>query len=335
MQKKRLGRTGLEITRVGFGAWAVGGGGYAFGWGPQDDNESIAAMEKAADLGVNWIDTAPVYGLGRSEEVVGRALERIPAGMRPYVFTKCSLVWPEGGREVTHSLDASSIRRECEASLRRLGVEAIDLYQVHWPRWTNAPDAAADRLEEGWGALAVLKREGKVRHIGVSNFGVDDLERANRVAPVESLQPPYSLLRRKIEAEVLPYCLAHDIGVIVYSPMQAGLLSGKMTRERIAALPEDDWRKRTREYQEPNLSANLAFVEVLRTVAARHGRTPGEAAIAWTLRHPAVTAAIAGFRRPAQVAEMVKAADFELRDTDAAEIERAIPGANVSLKAGS
>lgn len=325
MQTKRLGRTGLEISRVGFGAWAVGGGGYAFGWGPQDDEESMAAIEKAAELGINWIDTAPVYGLGRSEEVVGRALKRIPSGRRPYVFTKCSLVWPEGGREVSHSLAAASIKRECEASLRRLGVEAVDLYQVHWPRWAPVDDSA--RLEEGWGALADLKREGKVRHIGVSNFGVDDLERANRVAPVESLQPPYSLLRRKIESDILPYGEAHDIGIIVYSPMQAGILSGRMTRERVAALPEDDWRRRTREYQEPNLSANLAFVEVVREVAGRHGKTAGEAAVAWTLRHPAVTAAIVGFRRAAQVAEVAGAAALQLSDADAAEIERAIPTA--------
>jgi aryl-alcohol dehydrogenase-like predicted oxidoreductase len=327
MKTKRLGRTGLEISRVGFGAWAVGGGGYAFGWGPQDDEESIAAIAKAVELGVNWVDTAPVYGLGRSEEVVGRALKRIPAGRRPYVFTKCSLVWPEGGREVSHTLEGASIKRECEASLRRLGVEAIDLYQVHWARWTAAIDPATDRLEEGWEALVDLKRDGKVRHIGVSNFGVGDLERANAVAPVESLQPPYSLLRRKIEADVLPYCLDQDIGVIVYSPMQAGLLSGRMTRERIATLPQDDWRRRTREYQEPNLGANLAFVEVLRAAAGRHGKSAGEAAIAWTLRHPAVTGAIVGFRRPAQVAEIVGAADFELPDAEAAEIERAIPAA--------
>lgn len=325
MQTKRLGRTGLEISRVGFGAWAVGGGGYAFGWGPQDDEQSIAAIERAAELGVNWIDTAPVYGLGRSEEVVGRALTRIPAGRRPYVFTKCSLVWPEGGRDVSHSLEAASIKRECEASLRRLGVDAIDLYQIHWARWTAAVDRATDRLEEGWGALVDLKREGKVRHIGVSNFAVSDLERANAVAPVESLQPPYSLLRRKIEADVLPFCLEHDIGVIVYSPMQAGILSGRMTKERVAALPEDDFRRRTREYQEPNLGANLAFAGLLGEVAGRHGRSAGEAAIAWTLRHPAVTAAIVGFRRPSQVGEIVGAADFELPDADAAEIERAIP----------
>ena len=325
MRTKRLGRTGLEISRVGFGAWAVGGGGYAFGWGSQDDEESIAAIEKAVDLGVNWVDTAPVYGLGHSEEVVGVALKRIPAGRRPYVFTKCSLVWPERGREISHTLEASSIKRECEASLRRLGLDAIDLYQIHWARWTAAVDPATDRLEEGWGALADLKREGKVRHIGVSNFSVDDLGRASRVAPVESLQPPYSLLRRKIEVDVLPYCLERDIGVIVYSPMQAGLLSGRMTRERIASLPEDDWRRRTREYQDPNLGANLAFVEVLRAVAARQGKSAGEAAIAWTLRHPAVTAAIVGFRRPAQVAEIVGASDLQLSDADAAEIEGAIP----------
>ncbi|HSK11218.1 MAG TPA: aldo/keto reductase [Vicinamibacterales bacterium] len=325
MQTKRLGRTGLEITRVGFGAWAIGGGDYAFGWGPQDDQDSIAAIARAVDLGMNWIDTAPVYGLGRSEEVVGRALEQIPAGRRPYVFTKCSLVWKDGSREVLHSLDPDSIRRECEASLRRLGVETIDLYQVHWARWTDVVDPSTDRLEDGWSALADLKKAGKVRHIGVSNFKVDDMERASRVAPVETLQPPYSLLRRKIEEEILPYCQAHDIGVIVYSPMQAGILSGRMTRERVEGFPEDDWRRRTREYQEPNLSRNLAFADVLRTVGERHGRTAGEVAIAWTLRHPAVTAAIVGFRRAQQVGEIAGAADLQLTGADVEEIERAIP----------
>ena len=318
MKTRPFGSTGLEITTVGLGAWAIGGPGYAFGWGPQDDDESVAAIERAVDLGINWVDTAPVYGLGHSEEVVARALRNL-GSRRPLVFTKCSLVWPEGRRDVQHNLEAASIRREVESSLRRLGVETIDLMQIHWPRFFDAPTAGS--IEEGWGELAALKQAGKIRHIGVSNFKADDMERASKIAPVESLQPPYSLLRRAIEAETLPYCLAHNIGVIVYSPMQAGMLSGKMTAERVASLPEDDWRRRTPEFQEPRLSKNLAFVEVLRRVGARHGASPGEVAVAWTLRNPAVTAAIVGFRRPQQVEGIVGAAELQLTDADAREIE--------------
>jgi len=274
------------------------------------------------DLGINWVDTAPVYGLGHSEVVVARALKNL-GSRRPLVFTKCSLVWTEGSQAVQHNLQAASIRGEVEGSLRRLGVETIDLMQVHWPRFFDAPTAGS--IEEGWGELAALKQAGKIRHIGVSNFKVGDMDRAAANAPVESLQPPYSLLRRAIEAETLPYCLVHDIGVIVYSPMQAGMLSGKMTAERVAALPQDDWRRRTPEFQEPRLSKNLAFVEVLRRVGARHGASPGEVAVAWVLRNPAVTAAIVGFRRPQQVEEMVGAAELQLTDADAREIEDAIP----------
>lgn len=324
MHTKRLGRTRLEITRIGFGAWAVGGGEYAFGWGSQEDRESLAAIERAVAEGVNWIDTAPAYGLGRSEEVVGRALKQIGPARRPYVFTKCSLVWDEKTRQISHSLEPASIRAEAEASLRRLGVDAIDLYQIHWPGpWGQAPA----NIEEAWQTLADLQREGKVRHLGVSNFGVAELKRIQAIAPIGSLQPPYSLLRRRIEAEVLPFCQANDIGVIVYSPMQAGLLTGKMTRERLASLPPDDWRKQSREFVEPSLTPNLEFVEVLRGVAARLGRTPGELAVAWTLRHPAVTGAIVGFRRPQQVAEIVGAADLQLTQMDVAEIEASIPAA--------
>jgi len=318
MKTRPFGSTGLEITTVGLGAWAIGGPGYAFGWGPQDDDESVAAIERAVDLGINWVDTAPVYGLGHSEEVVARALRNL-GSRRPLVFTKCSLVWPEGRRDVQHNLEAASIRREVESSLRRLGVETIDLMQIHWPRFFDAPTAGS--IEEGWGELAALKQAGKIRHIGVSNFKADDMERASKIVPVESLQPPYSLLRRAIEAETLPYCLAHNIGVIVYSPMQAGMLSGKMTAERVASLPEDDWRRRTPEFQEPRLSRNLAFVEVLRRVGARHGASPGEVAVAWVLRNPAVTAAIVGFRRPQQVEGIVGAAELQLTDADAREIE--------------
>lgn len=322
MKTRTFGRTGLEITRVGFGAWAVGGGNYAFGWGPQDDDESIAAIERAVDLGVNWIDTAPVYGLGRSEEVVGRAIKRL-GSRRPLVFTKCSLVWEDGTRDVRHSLQAASIRREVENSLRRLGVEAIDLMQIHWPRFEGTESPGS--IEEAWGELTALEQAGKLRHIGVSNFAVEDMERASAIAPVETLQPQYSLLRRKIEAEALPYCRSRDIGVIVYSPMQSGLLSGGMSVERAAALPDDDFRKRTKEFQEPQLSRNLRFVEVLREVGARHNCSPGEVAVAWVLRHPAVTGAIVGFRRPQQVEGLVGAADLELSDADVREIEGKLP----------
>jgi len=320
MKTHVFGKTGLDITTVGFGAWAIGGPGYAFGWGPQDDNESVAAIERAVDLGINWVDTAPVYGLGHSEDVVGRAFRNL-GSRRPLVFTKCSLVWAEGRRDVTHNLEAASIRRETESSLRRLGVDTIDLMQIHWPRFFDAPTAGS--IEEAWGELAALRQAGKIRHIGVSNFKAEDMERASKIAPVETLQPPYSLLRRAIEAETLPRCRAHNIGVIVYSPMQAGLLSGKMTAARIASLPEDDWRRRTPEFQEPRLSKNLTFVEVLRQVGARHGASPGEVAVAWVLRNPAVTAAIVGFRRPQQVEEMVGADDLQLTDADIREIESA------------
>ena len=311
MRTRRLGNSDLAITPVGFGAWAVGGGGWAFGWGPQDDADSVAAVRAALDAGVNWIDTAAVYGLGHSEEVVARALEGVRD--RPYVFTKCARVWNER-REIGKSLKADSVRRECEASLRRLKVDVIDLYQVHWPE----PD---EDVEEGWATLARLKEEGKVRWIGVSNFDVGQMKRAQAIAPVTSLQPPYSLLNRKVEAEILPYCGRENVGVLVYSPMGSGLLSGAMTRGRVASFPADDWRRNNRNFQEPLLSRNLRLAELLRSVGARHGRTPGEVAVAWTLRHPAVTGAIVGVRRPDQVAGVVGAADFPLGDEEAAEIE--------------
>ena len=320
MRTRRLGRSDLEITRIGFGAWAIGGP-WMFGWGPQDDADSIAAIRRALDRGVNWIDTAAAYGLGHSETVVGRALADLPHDAQPYVFTKCSLVWDDAGT-VTHSLRPDSIRREVEGSLRRLQVERIDLYQVHWPRWPSSP-AGHDpgRLEDAWATLAALQSEGKVRWIGASNFTVQDLELAESIAPVISLQPPYSLLRRDIEQDVLPWCQAHDVGVIVYSPMQSGLLSGKMTRERIAGLPEDDWRRRSRFFQEPVLTTAMELVERLRMVGQRHGgRSPGEIAIAWTLRHPAVTGAIVGARNPGQVDGIVGAADVELSDEDVREL---------------
>jgi aryl-alcohol dehydrogenase-like predicted oxidoreductase len=314
MQTRQLGNTDLQITSVGFGAWAIGGGGWLAAWGPQDDDDSVAAIHRAVDLGINWIDTAAIYGLGHSEEVVARALRGMSE--RPYVFTKCSRVWDAEGN-VSSSLKAASIRAEVEASLKRLELDVIDLYQIHWPR----PD---EDIEEGWSTLAALQKEGKVRNIGVSNFNVDQLRRALTIAPVASLQPPYSLLNRDVEAEILPFCERQRIGVIVYSPMQSGLLTGKMTAERIAAMPADDWRRNNPRFQEPQLSQALALVERLRAIGDRHGRTPGEVAIAWTLRHPAVTAAIVGGRNAAQVEETARAADFRLSEDEIAEIEDAL-----------
>jgi aryl-alcohol dehydrogenase-like predicted oxidoreductase len=307
----KLGATGLEITRVGLGAWAIGGGGWEHGWGPQADDESIAAIHYALDRGINWIDTAAVYGFGRSEQVVGRALEGFAE--RPYVFTKASQL--EGpGRTVVHSLKRDSILREAESSLRRLGVGAIDLYQIHWPI------PAAD-IEEGWAALAELKEQGLVRHIGVSNFDVEQLRRIQQIAPVETLQPQYSLIERDIERDILPFAERQGIGVIAYSPMGSGMLTGAMTRERLAKLPEDDWRKHDSRFNEPQLSRNLELVERLEKVAEGYDTTPGAIAVAWTLRNPAVDGAIVGFRRPDQVDPILPAASLELTDEDAAVLE--------------
>jgi aryl-alcohol dehydrogenase-like predicted oxidoreductase len=307
----QLGNTGLGITRVGFGAWAIGGGGWEFGWGPQEDQESIAAIHRALEQGVNWIDTAAAYGFGHSEQVVGRALQGHTE--RPCVFTKCSLL--EGpGRTVINNLKRDSILREAEGSLKRLGVDAIDLYQIHWPR----PD---EDIEEGWGTLAELKRQGLVRHIGVSNFDVEQMRRIQDIAPIETLQPPYSLIDRDAEREILPFAEHEGIGVIVYSPMASGLLTGRMTRERIEQMPDDDWRKRDPRFKEPQLSQNLELVERLKAVADRHDTTPGAVAIAWTLRNPAVDGAIVGFRRPDQVDPLLPAANLKLSDEDVNQIE--------------
>jgi len=314
MQIRKLGNSDLHITAVGYGAWAIGGSGWQFAWGAQDDNESIAAIHHSLELGVNWIDTAAVYGLGHSEEVVGRAL-RDWRGYRPYVFTKCGLRGDAKG-EVQKVLSAHSIRGEVEDSLRRLSVDAIDLYQIHWP---PDPDSAA--LEEGWSTLADLKREGKVRWIGVSNFNVQQLQRAQAIAPVTSLQPRYSLVHREIEDEVLPYSLSEGIGVIVYSPMASGLLTGAMTRERAADLPKDDWRRGHPDFTEPNLSFNLALVALLRTVAKRHNRTVGEVAIAWTLHHSAVTGAIVGARNAQQAEGVMRAGELRLSNEEVNQIE--------------
>jgi aryl-alcohol dehydrogenase-like predicted oxidoreductase len=311
MEKRRLGDSDLEITPLGVGAWAMGGSGWRFGWGAQDDRDSIAAIRRALDSGINWIDTAAVYGLGHSEEVVGRALQGLP--QRPYVFTKCERRWNENG-ELSGNLKAESLRAECESSLRRLKVDVIDLYQIHWPN----PD---EDIEEGWATLAKLKDAGKVRCIGVSNFNVAQMQRAQAIAPISSLQPPYSLLARAVENEILPYCAGQNIGVIVYSPMRAGLLTGAMTRARAKALPENDWRRRDPDFQEPALSRNLRLVDLLRRIGERHGRTPGEVAIAWTLRHAAVTGAIVGLRRAEQVSGIIGAAEFRLSSDETGEIE--------------
>ena len=312
MKTKQLGNSDLFITPVGFGSWAIGGAGWQFGWGKQNDDESVAAIHRALELGVNWIDTAAVYGLGHSEEIVSRALESWP-GRTPYVFTKCGLKWDAQGQ--THEvLKGASIRQECEDSLRRLKVDAIDLYQVHWP----VDDAK--ELEEGWNMMAQLQREGKVRWIGVSNFNVGQMDRAQAIAPITSLQPRYSLVHPDVAAEILPYCLFEGIGTIVYSPMASGLLTGAMTRERISKLPEDDWRKHHADFNEPALSTNLALVERLRDVGERHHVSPGAVAIAWTLRHPGVTGAIVGARKPEQVDEAVASANVHLSELDLTKI---------------
>ena len=311
LRTTELGSTGLEITRVGLGAWAIGGGGFEWSWGTQEDEESIAAIHRALELGVNWIDTAAQYGFGHSEEVVGQAIAGLDE--RPFVFTKGGQPQGPGGATL-HDLTRDGLRRELEGSLSRLGLETVDLYQIHWP----IPD---EQIEEGWSALVELRDEGLARHIGVSNFSVEQLRRIQQTAPVETLQPPYSLIARDVEDEILPFAEREGIGVIVYSPMGSGLLSGSMSRERIDALPDDDWRRRSPEFRDPRLAEHLALVERLRTVAERHGTTPGAVAVAWTLQNEAVDGAIVGFRRPDQVDPIVAAANLELDDEDVAEIE--------------
>jgi len=313
MSRKKLGNSDLFITPVGFGSWAIGGAGWQFAWGKQNDHESIAAIHRALELGVNWIDTAAVYGVGHSEEVVARALATW-SGPRPYVFTKCGLRWDAQG-QTRRDLTAASIRRECEESLRRLRVDTIDLYQIHWPVESQS------ELEEGWSTMAQLQKEGKARWIGVSNFNVQQLERARAIAPVTSLQPPYSLVHPEVEYEILPYCDLEGIGVIVYSPMASGLLTGTMTRERITKLPADDWRKLNPEFNEPRLSVNLAIVDRLRKVGVRHRVAPGPVAVAWTLRHPAVTGAIVGARNVEQVDDLTAAAGIRLTESELSLIE--------------
>jgi aryl-alcohol dehydrogenase-like predicted oxidoreductase len=318
--ERPLGTTGMNITRVGFGAWAIGGGGWAFAWGQQDDAESVAAIRRAVERGVNWIDTAAVYGNGHSEEVVARALREMPAGERPYVFTKCGLVWDDKNPMVQAKRigQAASLRRELEASLRRLGVERIYLLQMHWPAEDGTP------IEEYWRTLLDLKAEGKVRAVGLSNHNVSLLDVAERVGHVDTLQPPFSAVRRDAGGTVLPWCAAHQTGAIVYSPMQAGLLSGGFTAERAAKLPADDWRSRTPEFQGEKLRRNLALAEALGAIARRRGTTVGAVAIAWTLAWPGVTAAIVGARRPDQIDGWIDAARLELTEADLDEAAAAI-----------
>jgi len=314
MQTRKLGNSDLMITPVGFGAWAIGGGGWAFAWGAQEESDSIAAIHRALELGVNWIDTAAVYGLGHSEKVVARALKEWK-GQRPYIFTKCAMRWDDKG-VVTKVHSAASIKQECEDSLKRLEADVIDLYQIHWP-----PEDNGAGVEEAWQAMVDLQKAGKVRWIGVSNYSAEQMERCSKIAPVTSDQPPYSMLRRKIEASVVPYVKEHNIGLLVYSPMLSGMLTGGMTRERALNLPADDWRRNNAEFREPKLSQNLELVERLRAIGERYGRTPGEIAIAWTLHNPAVTGAIVGSRSAKQAEGVMRAGELKLTDQDIAQIE--------------
>ena len=307
---RTLGNSDLQLTPIGFGAWAIGGGNWEFAWGPQDDKESIDAIHRALDLGINWIDTAAIYGLGHSEEVVGRALKS--TSHKPSVFTKCSMRW-HPDRSIYRSLKAGSLAEELDGSLRRLGVEAIDLYQIHWPD----PE---EEIEEGWDTLQRFREQGKVRWIGVSNFSVEQMQRVQKIAPITTLQPPYSMLRRAVEEEILPFARDNGIGVINYSPMVSGLLTGTMTAERIAAFPADDWRRKAAEFKEPRLSRNLRLVEVLRKIGTENGVSAGVVAVAWTLRHPAVTAAIVGGRSGQQVEGLAPALHFRLSDDEYAAI---------------
>jgi aryl-alcohol dehydrogenase-like predicted oxidoreductase len=320
LPKRAFGSSGLDITTVGFGSWAVGGGGWAFSWGPQDDNESLATMRHALELGINWIDTATAYGLGHSEEFVGRLLRELPKGDRPLIFTKCGVVWDEKDRMAMpkRMLKPESIRRECEASLRRLGIERIDLYQFHWP------DETGTAMEDSWATMIKLVEEGKVRAAGVSNFNVALLERCEKMRHVDSLQPPFSLINRAVGASEIPWCASHRTGVICYSPMQSGLMTESFSEERVKKFAEDDWRRRSAEFQEPKLGRNLALRDALRPIAKRRGTSVASVAVAWTLAWPGVTAAIVGARSPAQVDHWIDAASIELSHDELKEIAAAI-----------
>jgi aryl-alcohol dehydrogenase-like predicted oxidoreductase len=324
MKTRQLGNSDLHITPIGIGAWAIGGGSWEFGWGKQEDADSIAAIHEGVNRGMNWIDTAAVYGLGHSEEVVGRALHSLIPQNRPFVFTKCSLVWNDR-REIAHNLQAASIRREAEASLRRLQMDRIDVYQIHWPTWKGRPEnETPGSIEEAVRTMADLQREGKIRHIGLSNFSPAQIQRAQAIANIVCLQPKYNLLSRGVEKDLLPFAQKSGIGVIVYSPMGSGMLTGAMTRERIAAFPADDWRRGTPDFKEPLLTKNLQLVDRLKEIGKRHDRGAGEVAIAWTLRNPAVTGAIVGVRKSEQVRGVIGAADLELTPADVAEIDSAL-----------
>jgi aryl-alcohol dehydrogenase-like predicted oxidoreductase len=311
MQTRQLGYSDLKLTTVGFGTWAIGGP-WQYGWGPQDDSQATFAILRALQLGVNWIDTAPVYGLGHSEELVGRTLKQ--TSHKPFIATKCSLLWNKKGEKVS-CLKAESIRKECHASLKRLGVEVIDLYQMHWPE----PD---EDIEQGWEEMARLADEGKVRYIGVSNFNVEQIERVKKIYPVASLQPPYSMIHREAEEQLLGYCAENNIGVVTYSPIGRGLLTGKFSQQRLAALPLDDHRRRNADFQEPQFTATLELVDKLRPIAERNGRTLAQLAISWILRRNEVTSAIVGARRPDQIEETAPASDWCLGDEDIEEIEQ-------------
>ncbi|MBP7051717.1 MAG: aldo/keto reductase [Phycisphaerae bacterium] len=323
MQQRQLGKTDMRLTTVGLGTWAMGGP-WQYGWGPQDDDEAVASILEALDQGINWIDTAPAYGLGHSEELVGQALRRTKH--KPYVATKCGILWNDKKEKVVH-LKRDSIRRECHDSLRRLGVETIDLYQMHWP--DPDPD-----IEEAWEEMARLAKEGKVRYIGVSNFGVQQMERVARIHPIASLQPPYSMLHREVERELLGYCAQHGIGVVVYSPMQRGLLTGTFTRERLATLAPDDHRRRMPEFQDPQFGATLELVEGLKEIARRNGKTVSQLAVAWVLRRSETTAAIVGARRPGQITETAPASDWNLGKEDIEEVENLLAARDKKLAAG-
>jgi aryl-alcohol dehydrogenase-like predicted oxidoreductase len=331
MDKRALGKSGIQITTVGYGTWAVGGGGWSFGWGPSDDDASIAAIRRAVSAGVGWIDTAAIYGLGHSEEVVGKAVAGIPASERPLLFTKCGLE-PDPADPFAPSkrnLRPEFIRRECENSLRRLGVERIDLYQFHWPDETDTP------IEDSWGEMARLADEGKVRAMGVSNFSVELLDRCERVRHVDSLQPPFSMIHRTSGTTVIPWCAAHGTGVIVYSPMTSGILTDTFSRERVAAMADEDWRKRSADFNEPGLSKNIALRDALVPIAGRHGVSVASVAVAWTLTWPGVTGAIVGARRPEQVDDWLPAGSLDLSPQDVEEISAAIDATGAGARPAS